>query len=268
MPDSVRQTLGQWRFSQSRWSLALVLGAVLLILVGALALVLTRPAPLPDFAAIEQVGERKQAFFGFLAPKVHEANALIREERARLLGIAKAAEAGMKPGWFDRRWLGRMSEKYVVPWDPEAPLTELDSLKRRIDIVPLSLALVQAATESGWGRSRFAVDGNNLFGHWCYEEGCGLVPSNRPPGARHEVAAFDSVSESVRRYLWNLNTHEAYQPVREIRARLRRTEQPVTAMALAEGLTRYSERREEYVEEIKTVIRVNEDLLEQVGAPL
>ena len=266
MLDSARRNLQLWRSSPLRSPLLLFLGIVLLLmLVGVLAL--TRSAPLPDFAAIDQVGERKQAFFGFLAPKVREANALIREERARLLGIAKAAEADLKPGWFDRRWLARVSEKYEVLWDPDAPLAELDVLKRRIDIVPISLALVQAATESGWGRSRFAVDGNNLFGHWCFQEGCGIVPANRRSGARHEVAAFDSVHDSVRRYLWNLNTHEAYQPVREIRARLRGSEQPVTALALADGLVRYSERREDYVEEIKAVLLVNQGLLENIEAP-
>jgi len=246
-----------------------IVGAsALAILLAVVWLAWPKPAALPDFAAIEPVPERKQAFFGFLAPIVHDANQAILDERARLLDIARDAEEGSSPGWSDRRWLARMSEKYEVSWDPDEPLAQLDALRRRIDIVPLPLALVQAATESGWGRSRFAVEANNLFGHWCYVPGCGLVPANRNAGARHEVAAFDSVDEAVRRYLWNLNTHEAYQPVRDIRAELRQSDQPLTALALADGLTRYSERREAYVEEIKTVIRVNEEFLERAGALL
>lgn len=268
MQNRRQQIFESVRAGSPAWRGAIIIGTVLLLLAAVSWLVFPRTEPLPDFSSVERVDDRKQAFFGFLAPLVRDANQRIQQERARLLRIAQASEAGDMPGWFDRRWLARVSEKYEVEWDPEAPLAELETLRKRIDIVPVSLALVQAATESGWGRSRFAVEGNNLFGHWCYQPGCGIVPSSRNAGARHEVAAFDSVRESVRRYLWNLNTHSAYQPVREIRARLRRSEQPITAMALADGLTNYSERREEYVEEIKTVIRVNEDLLEQAGAVL
>jgi len=245
-----------------------LIGIGLAVIAVTALVVLTRPEPLPDFKAIEQVAERKQAFFGFLAPMVRHANEHIRQERARLLKIAEAAEAGTDPGWFDSRWLAQASKKYEVSWDSDKPLAGIDLLRRRIDVVPVPLALVQAATESGWGRSRFAVEGNNLFGHWCYQTGCGIVPSNRVPGAIHEVAAFESVQESVNRYIWNLNTHDAYQPVREIRAALRQSEQPISALALADGLTRYSERRGEYVEEIKTVIRVNSEFLDQAGAAL
>jgi Bax protein len=261
----LRQQLGERPDARRRLILAAAGFGLLVIAIG---LAWPRPAALPDFAAIESVAERKQAFFTFLAPIVREANQDIRAERSRLRAIAESAAEGSAPGWFDRRWLKNTSEKYEVPWDADAPLAEIDRLLRRVDTVPLKLALVQAATESGWGRSRFALEANNLFGHWCYEKGCGVVPANRPPGARHEVAAFASVRQSVRRYLWNLNTHSAYEAVRAIRARLRASEQPVTAMALAEGLIRYSERREDYVEEIKTVIRINDALLDQAGAAL
>ncbi|MEX0914821.1 MAG: glucosaminidase domain-containing protein, partial [Wenzhouxiangellaceae bacterium] len=161
-----------------------------------------------------------------------------------------------------------LAEEYDVDWERDDRLESVAMLERRVDAVPVSLALVQAATESGWGRSRFAVEGNNLFGHWCYRRGCGLVPERRNTGAAHEVAAFDSVSASVRRYLHNLNTHAAYAPLRAIRARLRDNGESPSAMALADGLTRYSERREEYVDEIKTVIRVNRPIIEKVRETL
>jgi len=264
----MRQSLKQWSRGNPAWLRVAVVGVSVLIFAGMASLALTRPKPLPDFSTIKQVPERKQAFFEFLAPMVRDANDRIRHKRTRLLRIVESAAAGDAPGWFDRRWLAGLSEHYEVPWDAEQPLAGIETLKRRVDVVPASLALVQAATESGWGRSRFAVEGNNLFGHWCYRQGCGIVPANRSSDAAHEVAAFDSVRESVRRYLLNLNTHPAYRPVREIRARLRRSDQPVTAMALADGLTRYSERRDAYVEEIKTVIRVNRPLLERVGVSL
>jgi len=226
------------------------------------------PEPLPDFSSIKPVDERKRAFFEFLAPIVRAENARVLEQRRRLLEIAEAAERGARPDWLDRRWLAGLSERYEVDWNPDEPLARLDRLKRRVDAVPVSLALIQAATESGWGRSRFAVEANNLFGHWCFRRGCGMVPARRDRGAGHEVASFDSVRESVRRYLRNLNTHWAYQPLRAIRARLRRQGRPLASMTLADGLVRYSERRDDYVDEIKTLIRVNRPILQRVGVSL
>lgn len=225
---------------------------------------LTRAEPLPDFDSIERIPARKQAFFEYLAPIVRSENERVVEQRRRLLELAESDSQG----WFDKRWLARLSADYEVEWNPDAPLERIDLLLKRVDAVPVALALVQAATESGWGRSRFAVEGNNLFGHWCYRPGCGIIPARRSSGAGHEVAAFDSVRQSVARYLHNLNTHEAYEPLRRIRVQLRRQERDLDAVALAEGLESYSERREAYVEEIKTVIRVNRPILERIGASL
>lgn len=246
--------------------IAIALGVVLTLLVS--------PASprLPDFSTISDVAARKQAFFEFLAPVVESENERVLAQRERLLSIAERIRAGDRPGWLDRRWLDRLAEEYEVPWDRELSdaerLASLAVLERRVDAVPVPLALVQAATESGWGRSRFALEGNNLFGHWCYEPGCGLVPARRNQGAAHEVAAFDSISDSVSRYLHNLNTHEAYAPLRAIRARLRQQDESPTAMALADGLVLYSERREEYVDEIKSVIRINRPIIAQVQETL
>lgn len=238
-----------------------------------LALFVSPPSQrLPDFSAIEDISERKRAFFEFLAPVVEAENERILEQRARLLDLAERVRNGNRPGWLDRRWLDKLAAEYDVSWDPDLPPAErleaIAVLERRVDAVPVPLALVQAATESGWGRSRFAVEGNNLFGHWCYVPGCGLVPGRRNADAAHEVAAFDSIPDSVSRYLYNLNTHAAYAPLRAIRARLRRQGESLTAMALADGLILYSERREEYVEEIKTVIRINRPIIERVRETL
>lgn len=223
---------------------------------------------LPEFDAMEDTSARKQAFFEFLAPLVEKENARVLLQRQRLLEHAERIRSGKRIGWLDRRWLGRLAEEYEALWLPDDPQTALAMLERRVDAVPISLALVQAATESGWGRSRFAVEGNNLFGHWCYRRGCGLVPERRNSGAAHEVAAFDSITQSVARYLHNLNTHIAYAPLRAIRARLRSAGEPLTAMALADGLVLYSERREDYVDEIKTVIRINRPIIEKVRETL
>lgn len=240
--------------------------AALILMAGYVAL--SPPEPLPDFGGVEDITARKQAFFEYLAPMVAAENQRVLRQRERLVELADRLRAGERLTWLDRRWLGRLAGEYDVDREGDDRLESLAMLERRVDAVPVSLALVQAATESGWGRSRFAVEGNNLFGHWCYRRGCGLVPQRRNIGAAHEVAAFDTVSASVRRYLHNLNTHAAYAPLRAIRARLRDNGESPGAMALADGLTRYSERREEYVDEIKTVIRVNRPIIEKVRETL
>ncbi|MEX2499387.1 MAG: glucosaminidase domain-containing protein [Wenzhouxiangellaceae bacterium] len=256
------------RFTASVRPALTAAGILVALVLTAGYVALAPPEPLPDFGEIEDISARKQAFFEYLAPVVAAENQRVLHQRERLVELADRLQAGERLAWLDWRWLGRLAEEYDVDWERDDRLESVAMLERRVDAVPVSLALVQAATESGWGRSRFAVEGNNLFGHWCYRRGCGLVPERRNTGAAHEVAAFDSVSASVRRYLHNLNTHAAYAPLRAIRARLRDNGESPSAMALADGLTRYSERREEYVDEIKTVIRVNRPIIEKVRETL
>lgn len=218
--------------------------------------------PLPDFRAIEEVGARKQAFFAYLAPLVQAANDRLREQRARLQVLAARLDAGEQLAPGERRWLRRLASEYEIESAGHGALAGVvETLLRRVDTVPPALALVQAAIESGWGRSRFAREGNNLFGHWCYEPGCGLVPRARERGAGHEVARFRSAAESVARYLHNLNTHPAYLEFRLLRAELRRQGQRPSALLLADGLLEYSIRRERYVRQVKRALERNAELL-------
>src|SRR5690606_24219440 len=128
----------------------------------------------------------------------------------------------------------------------------------RVDILPSSLVLAQAANESAWGTSRFALEGNNFFGQWCWSEGCGLVPQQRHSGAAHEVQSYASVADSVRSYFMNINTFPSYLELRRTRQRLRDQGKPLDRHALAEGLERYTERGAEYVKEVRAIIQVNE----------
>jgi len=232
---------------------------VALLLIGALILWLTADR-VPDFREYEAGAERKTQFFEFMRPLIREENARVLEDRRRLRELAAEEE----PGWLDRRWLHGLAEEYRL--DPEEFDEEslIDALLRRVDAVPMSLALAQAAKESGWGTSRFARKGYNFFGEWCYEAGCGLVPQSRAPGRSHEVRAFDSPRESVANYIRNINTNRSYRELREARARLRAQHRPLSGLVLAEQLQRYSERGQAYVEEIKGLIRYNK--LEQSGA--
>jgi len=212
---------------------------------------------MPDFAAMEEdVAEMKSAFYAYLTPMVIHHNNAIREQRTRLEALQQNLIQGASLSRDDKRWLNTLADQYELGSDEErTPETLLQGLLLRVDTVPLELALVQAAKESGWGRSRFAVEANNLFGQWCYVEGCGVVPSNRPAGANHEVEEFRSVSEAMRRYMNNLNTHESYSDFRRLRQQLRESGKPPTGMALADGLTLYSERREAYVEDIRGMMQ-------------
>ncbi len=239
-------------------AIALLVAAVLPVI---LALLIAPPASgpgqraLPDFTAIDQVEERKRVFFAYLEPIVDEVNGEIRQKRERLYRIrGTLADSGELLG-RDRRWLERLGERYGV--SAEGPVERTEDLLHRIDYIPASLALAQAAIESGWGRSRFAREGNNLYGEWCFRDGCGLVPQARAGGARHEVRVFASAGDAVRSYMHNLNSHRAYRELRDIRARARAAGREATGLELAEGLGRYSERGQAYVVEVRTVIRSN-----------
>lgn len=211
---------------------------------------------LPDFASIEDIPERKQAFIDFLRPIVEYENQRILEQRRRLLAILEQLQEGNEIAAHERAWLAEQAERYRVKAGDE--LTRAQRLRDRIDIVPISLALAQAALESGWGTSRFSRQGNNLFGQWCFQSGCGIVPEQRPDHASYEVEAFDTVGESVQSYMRNLNSHPAYGPVRRIRAAARREGRRPTGMEMAAGLINYAAIGETYVEHIRTVIRRND----------
>lgn len=212
-------------------------------------------SPLPDFNTYANVTERKTAFYAYLTPIIGQENKQIIQRRHRLLAITESFTKTQRISWWNKRWLRKLAQHYDVKWDLKDTLKNLNQLSRRVDSIPIALALVQAAKESGWGRSRFAVQGNNLFGQWCYTQGCGIVPSNRSARAKHEVTVFPSVETSVRSYLHNLNTHNRYQKFRILRQQMRQRGTEPSALALADELLFYSQRRQSYVDEVKAMIR-------------
>ncbi|HTN32644.1 MAG TPA: glucosaminidase domain-containing protein [Marinobacter sp.] len=208
--------------------------------------------PLPDFSAIRDTTEKKAAFFSFLYPRVVLANSRILIERDYLDSLSKKSDLTIK----EKNWLAAQADRLRVDADVGSP-EQFASLHKRLDVIPPSLVLAQAANESAWGTSRFAVDGNNLFGQWCFSRGCGLVPQSRREGAVHEVAKFASPYRSVRAYIQNLNRHPTYQLIRDIRLKDRRSNNPLSGLEMAEGLLGYSERGEDYVQEIRALIHYN-----------
>lgn len=208
--------------------------------------------PLPDFSRYTDTQERKQAFFDFLFPRVALANQQVLALRNRVESLSD--QESLAPS--EEAFLDQQAERLRV----EAPVgseESFEALTHRLDIIPPSLVLAQAANESAWGTSRFAREGNNLFGQWCFSPGCGLVPANRTEGAEHEVATFESPYQSVRSYITNLNRHPEYADLRNDREQLREENRMPTGPALAPGLAAYSERGNDYIEEILGMMRTN-----------
>ncbi|HEA52853.1 hypothetical protein LCGC14_0884140 [marine sediment metagenome] len=207
---------------------------------------------LPDFSGYQDATEKKVAFFSFLYPRIVLANSRILIERDYLDSLASKTTLSKQ----EHAWLAAQSKRLRVEDEPGSP-AQFALLKKRLDIIPPSLILAQAANESAWGTSRFAIRGNNLFGQWCFSKGCGLVPKSRVEGASHEVASFASPYHSVRAYIQNLNRHTSYQGLRDTRFEDRKASDPLSGLALARGLASYSERGQEYVNDIRSMIRYN-----------
>ena len=252
---------GRWR-SMRIHSLLLLLTLMFSLTLGGCG---KRYGALPDLAAIEDVSLMKRTFYGYLQPIAAQENSRILQQRADLAPIRARLQKNEGASWFQRRELKALARDYEVDWEPDDLLGVVDRLWLRVDAIPEELALAQAAKESGWGRSRFAVEVNNLFGQWCYQPGCGLVPKRRSSSATHEVAAFASVSDSVRGYMNNLNTHAQYTDMRRLRAAQRENQLAPTGAALAPGLLSYSERGSLYVDEILSMMQRNSELLAGLG---
>ena len=210
----------------------------------------------PDFGSMLDVWEKKASFFAFMKTMVDEENQQLRTIRQQLLSYKNKVTLDES----QQQWVNSLARLYKVD-EKKTELDDIfDELLIKVDEIPISLALVQAANESAWGTSRFALDANNFFGQWCFSKGCGLVPERRPEGASYEVRKFDSPAHSVRSYMHNLNSSHHYESMREMRMKRREIGEPVTGLILAQGLHAYSIRGVEYVDELVRMIKGN-DLL-------
>ena len=187
-----------------------------------------------------------------ILPLVLQANEDVHKDRARLLNLA-ARQGDL--GQANRVWLLKLADTYGVEESDRRKL--FAELKRRVDIVPPSLALAQGAEESGWGTSRFALEGNAVFGQWTYKQGQGIVPAQREAGKRHEIKAFSGLRNSIAAYVHNLNTHWAYVEFRTGRADARKGGGDLEGAMLIGTLHKYSQRGQDYIHTIKAIMRVN-----------
>ncbi|SHG86987.1 glucosaminidase domain-containing protein [Ferrimonas marina] len=214
----------------------------------------------PNFASITDVTDKKVAFFDYLRPMIEEENQRILLQRSLVEVLYERLQQGQSLDETELSLLGKLAQEYRLELRAVTEQSLVDLLER-IDAIPAEMVLVQAANESGWGTSRFALEGNNYFGQWCFTRGCGLVPNSRSSGLNHEVARFDSAQASVASYLRNLNTNAAYKELRTLRRWYREANQPVTAEVLIPTLVRYSERKEEYVAELLQMLENNKAYL-------
>jgi Bax protein len=217
---------------------------------------------LPDFAAIYDIPTKKRQFFAFIRPAIEDKNNELSKDRTKLLYWQGQISLGLGLTDDEQASLKSLIVTYRIN-KQASTLQQINDLLVRVDIIPTSLVLVQAANESAWGTSRFARIGLNFFGIWCYRTGCGMVPGGRNTGAKHEVAAFQSVDAAVSGYFNNINKHNAYQIFRTIRAELRAQDKPLDARILATGLLPYSERGADYVLDITDMLRHNQRYFEQ-----
>ena len=199
-----------------------------------------------EIKMIENTKKRKEFFIQIVLPLIIKENSNIRIDRKNLFKIINKSNNTN----IEKQWLGKKYKQYgVVPGD-------LSSLKIRMDEIPVSLAIAQAAKETGWGTSRFAQEGNALFGQWTWS-GEGLKPKEAKAGEGHKVMKFNVLQASVRAYQRNLNTHSTYRDFRRARAELRDLGKPLDSLELSKYLNKYAETGNQYVEVLQKIIKQN-----------
>ena len=195
---------------------------------------------------IENTKKRKEFFIQIILPLILKENNNIKLDRKRLFKIInKSSNSNLEKKWLDKKY-----KQYGIP------TKDLSILKIRMDEVPVSLAIAQAAKETGWGTSRFAQEGNALFGQWTWS-GEGLKPKEADNNQGHKVMKFNVLQASVRAYQRNLNTHKTYQKFREARADLRDKGMGLDSIILSNYLSSYAETGKKYVEVLQQIIKQN-----------
>ena len=207
----------------------------------------------PDITKIHDSDERKRVFIKMVLPLVLHVNEVIAHDREHILVLKKEFERDKALSIADATWLRSMAAGYGLGED-----ADFDELLRRVDVIPASLAVAQAAVESGWGTSRYAHEGKALFGQYIFTDGAGLTPREREEGKTHKIRSFESLVDAVKAYAANLNTNQAYEDFRKARAKMRAKDVDPDGYDLAETLLKYSELREGYVKALRKIIDSNE----------
>ena len=207
---------------------------------------------LPDnFHKTKEIEKRKKLFIKIVLPMALAVNRKINSYREALLTLSKDHN---KLNKREQRWIHSLSKQH------NKNSIEIKSLLEQLAPIPVSLFLAQSAIESGWGTSRFAREGNALFGQWTWKSGSGIIPKNRDPGETYEVKAYKNLISSVWDYAYNLNTHWAYSDFRKERSNGINSGRELPVIFLMKTLKRYSQRGQAYLELVENIIKQN-DLL-------
>ena len=199
-----------------------------------------------EIKMIENTKKRKEFFIQIVLPLILKENNNIRLDRKTLFNIINKSNNTK----IEKKWLKNKFKQYGIP------SKDLSILKIRMDEIPVSLAIAQAAKETGWGTSRFAQEGNALFGQWTWS-GEGLKPKEADENKGHKVMKFNVLQASVRAYQRNLNTHSSYENFRLARAQLRDSQRPLDSILLSQFLKNYAETGNQYVEVLQKIIKQN-----------
>ena len=200
-----------------------------------------------DLDEIKDTKLKKETFIKIVLPLVVAENRKILDDRAKLFNIIKRKKTEEK----DNKWLKQKFREYKIKNG------DIKELEKRMDIIPASIALAQAAKESGWGTSRFALEGNAIFGQWTWS-GKGIEPLDKAKAKNHKILRFPILRASVKAYKNNLNTHRGYSEFRDKRNSLRKRNQPLEGMALSKYLDEYAQTGKIYTETLRKIIEQND----------
>ena len=199
-----------------------------------------------EMKMIENTKKRKDLFIQIILPLIIEENDNIKMDRIKLFSILNKS----KNTKIEKKWLVSKFKQYGVV------NKDLSTLKVRMDEIPVSMAIAQAAKETGWGTSRFAQEGNALFGQWTWS-GEGIKPAGADGDSKHKVMKFKILQASVKAYQRNLNTHSSYKEFRSVRAQFRDEKRELDSLILSKYLDKYAETGKEYVKILQQIIRQN-----------
>jgi Bax protein len=199
-----------------------------------------------DLDLIKSVTQKKETFLQILLPLVVAENESIKKDRKYLLKILKQNQSQKNINWINKKF-----KKYKVS------KKNVDELIEKIDVIPTSIALAQAAKESGWGTSRFALEGNAIFGQWTWN-GVGMAPLDKDEDQKHKILKFPLLRASVKAYIANLNTHAGYKNFRKKRAILRAENKNLSGLDLIHELENYAQTGKEYTRILEKIIKQND----------
>ncbi len=201
----------------------------------------TKEIEKPNFQHITDIKVRKQSFIDYMLPFIYQVQKTVLNQRKSLEKIQIKLNQNQSLSKPETKFITDLCQQYKVDFNQSNLLQVVNDLLTKVNTIPISMVLAQSALETGWGTSRFSVEGNNYFGQHCFTRGCGIVPKQRATGAINEVQTFDSPLGSVQSYFNLLNTGSKFEEFRKLRAQLTAQGKDLTGKYLVKTLVHYSE---------------------------